>query len=295
MSRVLNMAEVRCKNDVINITVIALIVGGLSLSTWALFDHQRPSAAWLATGLLTAFAGLAIGVHTKGWVNGFNAGAALWFSEHRSHWLTVAAYTIAAVGTPAGFALAGLVSGAFLSWRSRSLIPGAVVIGTVGAATLVKMAMKAIVTTPRIPSELRQIQGWTPLHTALTTPINWQQSRLPTQSNMFPSGHVTGTAALLGILAVCVGVGRSRTVRVWLASLAVTAVFVAAVSRLYLNAHWLTDVIGGALLGGAFVALGASALRAFSPRFSHKPPEKTASRLEALRATDKRNDHDSNS
>ena len=246
----------------IAITIAALIMGGLALCLYALFSHQRQVAALLCAGLFMAFAGLAIGVQTHGWVTGLNAGTASWFSMHRSHWLTLAAYAIAAAGTPAGFALAGLISGALLSWRARSLIPGGVVIGTVGAATLIKMAMKVVIETPGMPPDLQYIQGWTPLHTALTTPVGWQQTRLPNGPNMFPSGHVTGTAALLGIIAVCVGVGRSRRVRAWLVGLAVTAVLAAAVSRLYLNVHWLTDVIGGALLGGACAALGASVLSA---------------------------------
>jgi membrane-associated phospholipid phosphatase len=254
--------------------ITALIVGGLSLCAYALIS-RRPVAALLCPGLLVTFAGLAIGVHSQGWVTGLNAGTASWFGAHRSHWLTLVAYAIGAVGTPAGFALGGVISGTLLSWRARSLIPGAIVIGTVGAATLVKTAMKAIIVTPRIPSELQHIQGWTPLHTAVTAPIRWQHERLAPQQYSFPSGHVTGTAALLGIIAVCVGVGRRRTVRAWLAGLVAVAVLVAAVSRLCLNVHWLTDVIGGALLGWAFVALGAlvlNALRTRSAARAVRPP-----------------------
>jgi undecaprenyl-diphosphatase len=72
---------------------------------------------------------------------------------------------------------------------------------------------------------------------------------------------VAGTGALLGIIAVCIGVGRSRTLRALLAALVVTGVLIVAISRLYLGYHWLTDVVGGALLAALLVVLGDAALR----------------------------------
>ena len=242
-----------------NVASTALIGGGFLLCIYAPFSH-RPPSAFLAVGLLVTFIGLAIGVQTQGWVTGLDASTASWFSAHRSHWMTLAALAIAAIGTPAGFAFAGLIGGAMLSWRARSAIPGFAVIGTVGAAALAKTATKAVVATPLIPAALQPLNlevGKT-AHKLFREPLSWQQELLPAQQNSFPSGHVTGTAALLGIIAVCVGSGSRRAVRAWLAGLVVTAVLFAAVSRLYYGVHWLTDVIGGALLGGAIVALGAS-------------------------------------
>ncbi len=248
----------------------------------ALFSQQRLAAAMLTAGLLLAFAGLAVGVETHAWVTGLDSGVASWFSRHKTHGLDVAASVIAAIGSPSATAVVGLIGGALLSWRARSLIPGAVVIGTVGAAALAETSIKALVETSRFPDGLQSPHGLEPEHYSLaaehhrlSTFHHWLEALNPlsAEPNSFPSGHVTGTAALLGIIAVCLGVGRSRIVRGWLAALVVASVLVVAVSRLYLRVHWLTDVIGGALLAGVFVTLGGIVLEAFSARSGREGAE----------------------
>lgn len=68
----------------------------------------------------------------------------------------------------------------------------------------------------------------------------------------YPSGHTTLAATLVVIVALLV-----RQQLVWI--LAVVWVVVMAWSRAYLEAHWLTDTIGGALLGTAAALLVWSA------------------------------------
>jgi len=75
----------------------------------------------------------------------------------------------------------------------------------------------------------------------------------------FPSGHAIMSMVVYGFLAVLVA--RSFSVpRRWLVYAVATLLICAiALSRLYLGAHWLSDVIGGLSLGLAWVCLLAIA------------------------------------
>ncbi len=71
----------------------------------------------------------------------------------------------------------------------------------------------------------------------------------------FPSGHATQAVAFYGMLAVLLSAGRSlRAQALLLTGAALVAIAVGA-SRIYLGAHWLTDVLAGYALGAAWVAL----------------------------------------
>ncbi len=70
----------------------------------------------------------------------------------------------------------------------------------------------------------------------------------------FPSGHVANAATL----AVALGFIFPR---VWVWVCGAVYVVLMALSRTYLGAHWVTDTIGGALLGGAVAVLLWAAFR----------------------------------
>ncbi len=71
----------------------------------------------------------------------------------------------------------------------------------------------------------------------------------------FPSGHVLRTVVLYGFLAVMIARAMRPNWR-WLAySLAGLVMLLMAVSRLYLGAHWMSDVVGSLTLGLAWVSL----------------------------------------
>ena len=71
----------------------------------------------------------------------------------------------------------------------------------------------------------------------------------------FPSGHAAMSMILYGFLAIAMARGASGT-RHWGGGVAALLIsFSIAISRLYLGAHWLSDVLSGFLLGTGWTAL----------------------------------------
>ncbi|MDP9026873.1 MAG: phosphatase PAP2 family protein [Actinomycetota bacterium] len=72
----------------------------------------------------------------------------------------------------------------------------------------------------------------------------------------YPSGHVANLTAVIVVIALLLG-------KRWFGAVAVVLVAAMALSRTYLNVHWITDDIGGLLLGAglALVVWGALAGR----------------------------------
>jgi len=78
-----------------------------------------------------------------------------------------------------------------------------------------------------------------------------------TRGLSFPSGHAVAAASIaVALVLVTMPAGPRR--RKW-EFVAAAAAFIMGLSRVYLNAHWFSDVLAGALLGTA-IALGSAAL-----------------------------------
>lgn len=124
------------------------------------------------------------------------------------------------------------------AWRAAAYWVIAVVFATVFAAT-----MKVLLQIPR-PEAL--YTGWS--------------------TYSFPSSHATINTTLYGFAALLIG--RELAPRYRGTLIAVTAVWIGAVdfSRLYLGAHWLSDVVAGIAFAAAWIALlGIAYLRRSPP------------------------------
>jgi undecaprenyl-diphosphatase len=84
-------------------------------------------------------------------------------------------------------------------------------------------------------------------------------------ASSYPSGHMTRTVLVYGLLAFIVHrMAERRWVRLAAVPAAVLICVLMAIDRLYLGVHWESDVLGGALLGA--VALAAAVIWLDRPR-----------------------------
>ncbi|WP_328360582.1 phosphatase PAP2 family protein [Mycobacterium sp. NBC_00419] len=226
----------------IDTTRAVLAAGAVILGSGAAIGRGRLALAMLAAALFTVLAFLAVEINS-GWMTSLDDSAWNWFYRHRFHRLRVDSQGLFSyIGQPVPFTTAGVLSGTLLALQARSAMRAVVVIGGVGVGVAAEETLKAVVS--RTPSTLATLHDGSLLE----------------YTHSFPSGHVTACGTLLGMIAVCLGIGRSRVAQAALAVPAVTGVLFVAVLALHSRAHIFTDVLGGMVLAAAIVAAGASAL-----------------------------------
>lgn len=223
--------------------------------------HHPSSGAAVAptvwSGLLgAAFAAVAVTVHLAGAATRFDRPTLQWFVTHRSPSSTSVLRAATDVGSPGVVGSVAVAAGVLLLWRGRRgeavLMIAAAVTASVGVTV-----SKHVVGVSRPP-----------LSTRLVAETNAS----------FPSGHVMGTLVVYGLLAalVCRSMVR-RWLRVLLRFAAAMVVAGISVTRLYLGVHWLSDIVGALLLGGAlllaFVAVHAVLIgrRSIAGTRQHRP------------------------
>ncbi|WP_167735583.1 phosphatase PAP2 family protein [Rhodococcus sp. 1R11] len=224
----------------VEIAGMVIAVGLLGAGTMFRVRSDRAAATIFgALGFAFAVVVLAVAVHSNGWLTRSDAPVAAWFVDHRTRALDELALAVTTAGGPAETAALGLVVAVLLVWRTKRYGPALVMLATVGSASMLCTIVKLIVGRERPPQSI--------------------QLMLETDFS-FPSGHVTGTAALSLMLALIAGIHRSRGVRALFLGIALAVTVAVACTRMYLGVHWLTDVLAGALLAACAVTLGSYVL-----------------------------------
>ncbi|TFW24035.1 phosphatase PAP2 family protein [Massilia arenosa] len=190
-------------------------------------------AATLALPALLLFASLALAVQTKT-AAAIDLAISHWMEHHGQPWLTRLLFWVTDAHQPIGILLLGAVLLAWL-WRRGERRWCALVIAAVPGGMLLNVLLKW--TFQRARPEFGE-----PLVHLLTY--------------SFPSGHTLGATVFYGVLAVYLRQhARNPTARAALAVAALGMVLLVALSRLYLGAHYPTDVLAGMAEGCAWLTI----------------------------------------
>ncbi len=166
-----------------------------------------------------------------------DAGAARWGNRHATGTSTQGLKLVTALGATWMVVIVGAIVALVEIARTRSRWVLPFLLAVIAGDKLLTMSIKALVDRAR-PT------------------INPSAAAL---GPSFPSGHTAAAAAFWAAVALVVGRWcgpRARTLQI---GLAVGVAVAVALSRVLLDVHWLSDVIGGLVLGWAWFAACAIA------------------------------------
>lgn len=163
-----------------------------------------------------------------------------WFVDHREPWLTTVTRGVTALGSSAFVIPFALAVGVLLWRRRRSAAPlGYLAASYLGGEILFQL-VKLLTHRPRPPAGLAVLYF---------------------TGYAFPSGHTTLATAVWGAAALTVGATTTWARKTALAAGATLIAITVGVTRLYLGAHWFTDILGGWALGAAWLTITTLAIR----------------------------------
>jgi undecaprenyl-diphosphatase len=214
-------------------------------------DGRPPLRVLIATGagamLFAAYGGVVDAVADPGPLAAADVPVLRWMIEHRSGPQNSVMITISNLGGTLGMTILTALAVVVLLWRRQVRTAIVVLLAGTGSGPLVS--------------------GFKNLNARQRPPAETQLVAEPTYA--LPSGHALGSMVVIGILAVVVArMLRSTALRVLVVVVAAVVIASIGVSRLYLGVHWLTDVLAGWLLGGAWLVLWVGALAAPAGRWT---------------------------
>jgi membrane-associated phospholipid phosphatase len=123
--------------------------------------------------------------------------------------------------------------GILVWWRIGRLEAIMILVG--GLLTLVNAILKLAVSRPRPSSDLIRVLS-------------------PEQGYSFPSGHALFAIVVLGLLAYYLYINvKGRALQTLVTVGLIALILLIGASRVYLGAHWPSDILGGYLVGGVLL------------------------------------------
>jgi undecaprenyl-diphosphatase len=216
------------------------------------FERGVATGLALTIGLLTAIAaGIVIGVliymvRTQTGLVQVDRAVEEWSDPRMTPASIATLRVLTSFGATATAIVLGVLTAGYGLWRWRSrAIPVFLAIVIAGQFVLSDLIKDAV---QRARPDLRPLAGFT--------------------GPSFPSGHTTAAAATFVAIAIVLGRDQTSRRRMLLVGMAVGLAVGVACSRVLLGVHWLTDAIGGLLLGWTWVALCAVAFGGHVMRFA---------------------------
>ena len=177
---------------------------------------------------------------------------AAWLADHRVGWLTATMRAVTQLGSLRLIAPLVALTALLLLVRARRPAAAALLVTAAAGASLLVVLVKLLIGRAR-----PEVDGVLVL----------------ADSFSFPSAHSAQAVATYGAFAYLAGHAAPRwgqRVAAWTAA-ALIALLV-GFSRLYLDVHWLTDVLGGYALGAAWLAIVITATATYHRLRSQGPP-----------------------
>jgi undecaprenyl-diphosphatase len=206
-------------------------------------DPTTPAGLALTAALITAalcawiFAGLTQDVLAREELARLDPRVNAFVLGHRTGWLTTIMETATWLGSTVIIVPLLLAASVYLLRAYRDLRATLQLWAAFGGAVVLYEAFKSVVGRARPPAA---------------------EMILHAGGYAYPSGHTTQAIAVWGLLAFLAAAARpprARRARTAILTIAAAVILLVGASRIYLGAHWLTDVLGGYALGATWLAL----------------------------------------
>lgn len=195
---------------------------------------MRPvlSRAALVLAALVLFALLALQVLTQGQLTLVDRALMLFLAGHRAGWVTSLMLVVSELHETTSLLGATAVIVAALAWRGHGRWAWLLVAVPTGMLLNVGLKQVFVRARPVLDEPLVQLATYS-----------------------FPSGHAAASTLFYGaVLLLVLAHERRRAIRMAAAAAAAAMVLLVCFSRVYLGAHYLSDVLAGVAVGIAWLA-----------------------------------------